>query len=69
MFKFLKIFFLLGVLLVWSGEVLAKNWYFNDGLTTNDVYCTAIGGANGATGLTPNSPISFGAGLNLKKLI
>ncbi len=58
MIKFFKIFFLFVFLFVWSREVYAKNWYLNDGFSTGDVYCTAIGTVGG-TGLTPNSPKLF----------
>ena len=57
MINFFKLFFLLGFLFFWSGEVLATNYYVNDNSLTGDVFCTAIGsGVN--TGLTPSSPKS-----------
>ena len=70
MINFFKLFFLLGFLFFWSGEVLAKNWYLNDDSRVGDVYCTAVG-TTGGTGLTPNSPKLFATGTTktLKDLI
>jgi len=50
MVKFLKIVFFIGVLLAWSGEVLATGYYVNDGSLIGDVWCNAIGNDISGTG-------------------
>ena len=61
---------LLFIFITSSLTVFSKNWYLNDGSTTGDVYCTAIGKVSG-TGLTPDSPKLFATGTTttLKTLI